>query len=187
MSKERCARKILEKLARKPYEIAFPPQVAVFLKTVRCSAARGLLPARSAGSPRRCSLRGFPYPMSWPGLSRPSTIFDLPLAKFVDARTSAGHDEPMRNRDQQLAQQLAEISVEHAVLGIGRLAARGELLEPHAKSLAHLIAGQERRLVEQRHAAPLAAELVVVMQELLPLGPAGRGRVDAQSVAPSQL
>jgi short-subunit dehydrogenase len=35
MSKERCARKILQKLPRKPYEIAFPPQVSIFLKTVR--------------------------------------------------------------------------------------------------------------------------------------------------------
>ena len=35
MSKERCARKILEKLGKKPYEIAFPPQVSIFLKTVR--------------------------------------------------------------------------------------------------------------------------------------------------------
>ena len=35
MSKERCARKILEKLPRKPYEIAFPGQVEGFLKTVR--------------------------------------------------------------------------------------------------------------------------------------------------------
>jgi short-subunit dehydrogenase len=35
MSKERCARKILEKLPKRPYEIAFPPQVALFLKTVR--------------------------------------------------------------------------------------------------------------------------------------------------------
>jgi short-subunit dehydrogenase len=35
MSKERCARKILEKLGEKPYEIAFPPQVSLFLKTVR--------------------------------------------------------------------------------------------------------------------------------------------------------
>ena len=35
MSKERCARKILEKLPRKPYEIAFPPQVSGFLKSVR--------------------------------------------------------------------------------------------------------------------------------------------------------
>ena len=35
MSKERCARKILEKLGNKPYEIAFPPQVEGFLKTVR--------------------------------------------------------------------------------------------------------------------------------------------------------
>ena len=35
MSKERCARKILEKLPRKPYEIAFPPQVSIFLKMVR--------------------------------------------------------------------------------------------------------------------------------------------------------
>jgi len=35
MSKERCARKILEKLGDKPYEIAFPPQVESFLKTVR--------------------------------------------------------------------------------------------------------------------------------------------------------
>jgi short-subunit dehydrogenase len=35
MSKERCARKILEKLPRRPYEIAFPIQVEGFLKTVR--------------------------------------------------------------------------------------------------------------------------------------------------------
>jgi short-subunit dehydrogenase len=35
MSKERCARKILKKLGTKPYEIAFPPQVEGFLKTVR--------------------------------------------------------------------------------------------------------------------------------------------------------
>ena len=35
MSKERCARKILEKLPKKPYEIAFPPQVSIFLKTMR--------------------------------------------------------------------------------------------------------------------------------------------------------
>ncbi len=35
MSKERCARKILEKLGAKPYEIAFPPQVEGFLKSVR--------------------------------------------------------------------------------------------------------------------------------------------------------
>lgn len=35
MSKERCARKILEKLPGKPYEIAFPPQVEGFLKTMR--------------------------------------------------------------------------------------------------------------------------------------------------------
>lgn len=41
MSKERCARKILEKLPGKPYEIAFPPQVAGFLKMVR-SLPRGL-------------------------------------------------------------------------------------------------------------------------------------------------
>ena len=41
MSKERCARKILERLRGKPYEIAFPPQVEGFLKTVR-SLPRGL-------------------------------------------------------------------------------------------------------------------------------------------------
>jgi short-subunit dehydrogenase len=35
MSKERCARKILEKLPKKPYEIAFPMQVEGFIKTVR--------------------------------------------------------------------------------------------------------------------------------------------------------
>ncbi|NIO67217.1 MAG: oxidoreductase, partial [Gammaproteobacteria bacterium] len=35
MSKERCARKILERLGKKPYEIAFPPQVELFLKLVR--------------------------------------------------------------------------------------------------------------------------------------------------------
>ncbi|WP_108682979.1 SDR family oxidoreductase [Methyloceanibacter sp. wino2] len=35
ISKERCARKILEKLPTRPYEIAFPPQVELFLKTVR--------------------------------------------------------------------------------------------------------------------------------------------------------
>jgi short-subunit dehydrogenase len=35
MSKERCARKILEKLGNKPFEIAFPPQVSIFLKSMR--------------------------------------------------------------------------------------------------------------------------------------------------------
>jgi short-subunit dehydrogenase len=35
MSKERCARKILGKLPKRPYEIAFPIQVEGFLKTVR--------------------------------------------------------------------------------------------------------------------------------------------------------
>lgn len=35
ISKERCARKILEKLPKKPYEIAFPLQVEGFMKTVR--------------------------------------------------------------------------------------------------------------------------------------------------------
>jgi short-subunit dehydrogenase len=35
MSKERCARKILERLGKRPYEIAFPAQVEGFLKTVR--------------------------------------------------------------------------------------------------------------------------------------------------------
>jgi NADP-dependent 3-hydroxy acid dehydrogenase YdfG len=41
MSKERCARKILERLGDKPYEIAFPPQVEGFLKTLR-ALPRGL-------------------------------------------------------------------------------------------------------------------------------------------------
>lgn len=35
MRKERCARKILAKLDKKPYEIAFPMQVSIFLKSVR--------------------------------------------------------------------------------------------------------------------------------------------------------
>jgi short-subunit dehydrogenase len=35
MSRERCARKILEKLGGRPYEIAFPPQVSGFLKMLR--------------------------------------------------------------------------------------------------------------------------------------------------------
>jgi len=35
MKTERCARKILAKLPKRPYEIAFPPQVEGFLKTVR--------------------------------------------------------------------------------------------------------------------------------------------------------
>lgn len=35
ISKERCARKILERLPKRPYEIAFPTQVSGFLKTVR--------------------------------------------------------------------------------------------------------------------------------------------------------
>jgi short-subunit dehydrogenase len=35
MKKERCARKILDKLPKRPYEIAFPIQVEGFLKTVR--------------------------------------------------------------------------------------------------------------------------------------------------------
>jgi short-subunit dehydrogenase len=36
MSAEKCARKILAKLPRKPYEIAVPREVSVFLKTARC-------------------------------------------------------------------------------------------------------------------------------------------------------
>jgi short-subunit dehydrogenase len=44
MSKERCARKILEKLGQKPYEIAFPPQVAGFLKSVRALPRRVSFP-----------------------------------------------------------------------------------------------------------------------------------------------
>jgi len=44
MSKERCARKILEKLGSKPYEIAFPPQVAGFLKSVRAMPRALALP-----------------------------------------------------------------------------------------------------------------------------------------------
>jgi short-subunit dehydrogenase len=35
MGEERCARKILERLGKKPYEIAFPPQVELFMKSVR--------------------------------------------------------------------------------------------------------------------------------------------------------
>jgi len=35
MKKERCARKILQKLPKRPYEIAFPIQVEGFLKTMR--------------------------------------------------------------------------------------------------------------------------------------------------------
>ena len=44
MSKERCARKILEKLGGRPYEIAFPPQVAGFLKGVRSLPRRVSFP-----------------------------------------------------------------------------------------------------------------------------------------------
>lgn len=44
MSKERCARKILEKLGQRPYEIAFPPQVAGFLKSVRALPRRVSFP-----------------------------------------------------------------------------------------------------------------------------------------------
>jgi short-subunit dehydrogenase len=44
MSRERCARKILEKLGGRPYEIAFPPQVAGFMKTVRALPRRVSLP-----------------------------------------------------------------------------------------------------------------------------------------------
>src|SRR4030095_4954262 len=70
--------------------------------------------------------------------------------------------------------------MEHAILRISRFPASGKLLQSHAESLAHLLAGEERRLVEQGHAAPVAAELIIDLQERLPLGPAGRGRVDAQ-------
>ena len=35
MSADKCARKILAKLPRKPYEIAFPREVSIFLKTAR--------------------------------------------------------------------------------------------------------------------------------------------------------
>jgi short-subunit dehydrogenase len=44
MSRERCARKILERLGGRPYEIAFPPQVEGFLKTVRLLPRRFSLP-----------------------------------------------------------------------------------------------------------------------------------------------
>jgi short-subunit dehydrogenase len=44
MSKERCARKILEKLGERPYEIAFPTQVAGFLKSVRALPRRVSFP-----------------------------------------------------------------------------------------------------------------------------------------------
>src|SRR5215471_13593298 len=70
--------------------------------------------------------------------------------------------------------------IEHAVLWVRRLAPRRELLKPHAEGAPRLLARQERRLVEQRYAAPLAAKLVVMVQELLPLGPAGRSWVDAE-------
>ena len=63
MSKERCARKILEKLGDKPYEIAFPPQVEGFLKTVR-SLPRALLSRSRAGSTER------------PGPSAPASAYD---------------------------------------------------------------------------------------------------------------
>ena len=33
------------------------------------------------------------FPPSWPGLSRPSTSFEPPTKKDVDARHKAGHDE----------------------------------------------------------------------------------------------
>src|SRR3990172_7417149 len=90
----------------------------------------------------------------------------------MDLRGKPGNDEP--------AQRLAGKGNEHAGLGIGRLAARAELLNPHAEGLAHLLAGEERRLVEQRHAAPRAAKVIVMVQELLPLRPSGRSGVDAQ-------
>src|SRR6478672_10954054 len=79
-----------------------------------------------------------------------------------------------------LAEQFAEIGIEQAILWINRLAINGELLEPRAEGAPDLVAGQERRLVEQRHAAPVAAELVVVAQELLPFRPPGGSGVDAE-------
>src|SRR5665811_879686 len=82
-----------------------------------------------------------------------------------------------------LRQKLAEMLVEHAVLGIDLLAARGELLEARAEGAAHHFAGQERRLVEQRHAAALRGEVIVSVEEFLPFRPPGGGRVDAHAWA----
>jgi short-subunit dehydrogenase len=44
MSKERCARKILERLGDKPFEIAFPRETGGFMKTVRVLPRRLSLP-----------------------------------------------------------------------------------------------------------------------------------------------
>jgi hypothetical protein len=37
MSPQRCAKQIMRKLPKRPYEIAFPIQVALFLKMVRAA------------------------------------------------------------------------------------------------------------------------------------------------------
>ncbi len=59
-----------------------------------------------------------------------------------------------------------------------RRAANCWSLTPKARK--HLFARQEGRLVEQRHAVALATEIVIGVQELLPVRSPGRGGVDAQ-------
>ena len=54
MSKERCARKILERLGEALRD-RFPAASRRLLEDRALAAAGGVFPARSAGSPRRCS------------------------------------------------------------------------------------------------------------------------------------
>src|SRR5262249_29385728 len=79
-----------------------------------------------------------------------------------------------------VGQKIAKIGIEQAVLGNGLAAIVGEEFQPGAEGLARFLAGEEWGLVKQRIAALRAAELVIFLEELLPLGAAGRSRVDGK-------
>src|SRR5262245_6355209 len=67
-----------------------------------------------------------------------------------------------------LAAQLREVDVQHPVIRIEALAQRVEELEPRAKGVRRLLLRERARLVEQRRAAALRAELVELDHEVLP-------------------
>src|SRR5262249_33217885 len=77
-------------------------------------------------------------------------------------------------------QKVAAIGIEQAGFGVCPAAVVGEQPEPLGKGSRRLLAGEERRRVEQRLAAAGAAKLIVSAQKLLPLCAAGGGWVDGE-------
>src|ERR1041385_5129848 len=70
-------------------------------------------------------------------------------------------------------QQVAEVVVEKPAVGIERLPRLGEGGQPVSQSLLDHRRRETECLVHQRHAAPIAAELVISSQEFRPTGISG--------------